>query len=72
MSLVTTVISIQDLSLQTIGPESPDEQSVALSAKGQMLEMNLQALASANNGDAVFVTHNTMTVIHIQCVNFYH
>lgn len=72
MSTVTTVIFIQDLSVQAIGPESLDEKSVALSTKGQMLEMNLQALASANNGGVEFITHNMMTVIRIQFMNFYY
>ncbi|XP_070778996.1 adhesion G protein-coupled receptor E1-like [Enoplosus armatus] len=44
--------STVDLSLHTIGPGSHDDSSAPLSAKGQTMEINLQALASANNGSA--------------------
>lgn len=63
VSTIPTVIFIQDLSLLTIGPESHDDNSVALSAKGQTLEMNLQPLANANNGGRESITKNMMTVI---------
>lgn len=43
------------MSLETFGPESHAENNVALSAKGQALDMNLKALANANNGERKFV-----------------
>ncbi|XP_039681678.1 adhesion G protein-coupled receptor E1-like [Perca fluviatilis] len=51
-----------DLSLHTIGPGSRDDNNVALTAKGQTMEINLQALASTNNGSAAaaFMTLNGM------------
>ncbi|XP_037647114.1 adhesion G protein-coupled receptor E2-like isoform X2 [Sebastes umbrosus] len=51
-----------DLSLRAIGPGSYDDSNVSLSAKGQTMEINLQALASANNGSAAvaFLTLNGM------------
>ncbi|XP_031158308.2 adhesion G protein-coupled receptor E1-like [Sander lucioperca] len=51
-----------DLSLHAIGPGSRDDNNVALSAKGQTMEINLQALASTNNGSAAaaFMTLNGM------------
>ncbi|XP_036944522.1 adhesion G protein-coupled receptor E2-like [Acanthopagrus latus] len=51
-----------DLSLQVIGPGTHDNSSASLSAQGQTMEINLQALASANNGSAVaaFLTLNGM------------
>ncbi|XP_042248131.1 adhesion G protein-coupled receptor E2-like [Thunnus maccoyii] len=44
--------SIVDLSLHAIGPGSHDDISVALSAKGQTMDINLQSLAKNNNGSA--------------------
>ncbi|XP_045931583.1 adhesion G protein-coupled receptor E1-like [Micropterus dolomieu] len=44
--------STVDLSLRAIGPESHDDKIVSLSAKGQTMEINLEALASTNNGSA--------------------
>ncbi|XP_051244903.1 adhesion G protein-coupled receptor E1-like [Dicentrarchus labrax] len=54
--------STVDLSLQAIGPGSHDENIFPLSAKGQTMEINLRALASANNGSAAvgFMTLNGM------------
>ncbi|KAE8283076.1 putative adhesion G protein-coupled receptor E4P [Larimichthys crocea] len=51
-----------DLSLKTIGPGSDDDNSAPLTAKGQTMEINLRALASANNGSAAaaFLTLNGM------------
>ncbi|KAM8723795.1 adhesion G protein-coupled receptor E1-like [Acanthopagrus schlegelii] len=51
-----------DLSLQVIGPGTHDNSSASLSAQGQTMEINLQALASANNGSAAaaFLTLNGM------------
>ncbi|XP_034751158.1 adhesion G protein-coupled receptor E2-like [Etheostoma cragini] len=51
-----------DLTLHTIGPGSHDEDNVALSAKGQTMEINLQAIASTSNGSAAiaFMTVNGM------------
>ncbi|XP_059204058.1 adhesion G protein-coupled receptor E1-like, partial [Centropristis striata] len=40
-----------DLSLQTIGPDGNDDNT-PLSAQGLTMDINLQALASANNGSA--------------------
>lgn len=39
------------MSLETIGAGNKEANYVALSARGQALDMNLQALASANNGE---------------------
>lgn len=39
------------MSLETMGAENQEANYVALSARGQALDMNLQALASANNGE---------------------
>ncbi|KAG8007058.1 Adhesion G protein-coupled receptor E1, partial [Nibea albiflora] len=44
--------STVDLSLKAIGSGSGDDNSAPLTAKGQTMEINLQALASANNGSA--------------------
>ncbi|XP_071330052.1 adhesion G protein-coupled receptor E1-like isoform X2 [Trachinotus anak] len=54
--------STVDLSLLAIGPGSHDNRSVPLFSKGQTMEINLQALASANNGSAAaaFMTLNGM------------
>ncbi|XP_028455003.1 adhesion G protein-coupled receptor E1 [Perca flavescens] len=51
-----------DLSLHTIGPGNRDDNNVALTAKGQTMEINLQALASTNDGSAAaaFMTLNGM------------
>ncbi|KAM3863852.1 adhesion G protein-coupled receptor E1-like [Diretmus argenteus] len=48
----TMQTSTVDLSLQAIGPGSDDGDSVPLSAKGNTMEINLQALARNNNGSA--------------------
>lgn len=42
------------MSLDTVGVENNEANYVALSARGQALDMNLQALASANNGESLF------------------
>ncbi|XP_068575185.1 fibrillin-1-like [Cebidichthys violaceus] len=54
--------STVDLSLQAIGPGSHHDNKAPLSAKGQTMEINLEALASANNGSAAaaFMTLNGM------------
>lgn len=39
------------MSLETMAAEDNKANYVALSARGQALDMNLQALASANNGE---------------------
>ncbi|XP_069004737.1 adhesion G protein-coupled receptor E1-like [Embiotoca jacksoni] len=44
--------STVDLSLLAIGPGSDDNSRASLSTKGQIMEINLQAFASANNGSA--------------------
>ncbi|XP_029692337.1 adhesion G protein-coupled receptor E2-like [Takifugu rubripes] len=41
-----------DMSLETVGAEDNDANYVAISARGQALDMNLKAMASANNGSA--------------------
>lgn len=51
-------IHMQDLSLQVIGPGTHDNSSASLSAQGQTMEINLQALASANNGERDFIGKN--------------
>lgn len=38
------------MSLERVGADDNEANYVALSARGQALDMNLQALASANNG----------------------
>lgn len=43
---------IPDMSLETMSAENEGATYVALSARGQELDMNLQALASANNGES--------------------
>ncbi|XP_049417587.1 adhesion G protein-coupled receptor E1-like [Epinephelus fuscoguttatus] len=54
-----------DLSLEVIGPGSHDDNNAPLSAKGQTMEINLQALASANNGSAAaaFMTLSGMETL---------
>lgn len=54
---------MQDLSLRAIGPESHDDKIVSLSAKGQTMEINLEALASTNNGERKLIIKNMMTLI---------
>lgn len=54
---IPSVIFIQDLSVHTVSPESDDENNLTLSARGQTLEMNFQALANANNGENDFIKH---------------
>uniref|UniRef100_UPI0037E76424 adhesion G protein-coupled receptor E1-like n=1 Tax=Semicossyphus pulcher TaxID=241346 RepID=UPI0037E76424 len=51
-----------DLSLETIRPEGNSTESSTLSAKGNTMEINLEALAKNNNGSAaaVFMTLNGM------------
>ncbi|XP_050930024.1 adhesion G protein-coupled receptor E2-like [Lates calcarifer] len=44
--------STVDLSLLAIGPGSHEKKRVPLSTKGQAMDINLQALANANNGSA--------------------
>lgn len=39
------------MSLETAGAENTDANYVAISARGQALDMNLKAMASANNGE---------------------
>lgn len=39
------------MSLETVGAENDEANYVALSARGQVLDMNLQTLASNNNGE---------------------
>lgn len=39
------------MSLETMDAENKEVTYVSLSARGQALDMNLQALASANNGE---------------------
>lgn len=39
------------MSLETVGAEDNDANYVAISARGQALDMNLKAMASANNGE---------------------
>lgn len=39
------------MSLETVGAENTDANYVAISARGQALDMNLKAMASANNGE---------------------
>lgn len=41
------------MSLETVGADNNDANYVAISARGQALDMNLKALASANNGERV-------------------
>ncbi|XP_023252079.1 adhesion G protein-coupled receptor E1-like [Seriola lalandi dorsalis] len=52
----------QNLSLLAIGPGIHENTSVPLFSKGHTMELNLQALASANNGSAAaaFMTLNGM------------
>ncbi|XP_022608412.1 adhesion G protein-coupled receptor E1-like [Seriola dumerili] len=54
--------STVDLSLLAIGPGIHENTSVPLFSKGHTMELNLQALASANNGSAAaaFMTLNGM------------
>ncbi|XP_051244900.1 adhesion G protein-coupled receptor E1-like [Dicentrarchus labrax] len=51
-----------DLSLETIGPGSNNAESSSLSAKGNIMEINLESLAKNNNGSAAaaFMTLNGM------------
>lgn len=45
------LLLIPDMSLETMGAKNKETKYVALSARGQEMDMNLQALASANNGE---------------------
>lgn len=61
---IPSVIFTQDLSLHAVSPESDDdENNLTLSARGQTLEMNFQALANANNGENDFIKH-TVCIHH--------
>ena len=59
-----------DLSLLAIGPGSLGNSSTSLSAKGQIMEINLHALAGANNGENKGLIENIIVSLFLLMISF--